>query len=214
MNEQEKALQGIIEFCQWLIPNAKQLGLEQSKSIAMISQAQTPDDIVKGMNNLYQELGEEQFTALTQTFKKNKSQAIPMNKKGAKIDYLINKFASGGPVTYVKYDDRGRRISFDEQEKRDRLVNNAKDLREETINDDGHFIHDRIDFGPIRMYRDIHNWNLSPADTTYFYDFGNGHRISIESGRGMHFSSDGKYNPINKNMSKLLQDFANKNIHR
>lgn len=96
MNEQDKALQGMIEFCQWLIPNAKQLGLEQSKSIAMISQAQTPDDIVNGMNSLYQELGEEQFAALTQVFQKSKSQYIPMNKKGAKINYLVNKFADGG----------------------------------------------------------------------------------------------------------------------
>lgn len=96
MNEQEKALQGMIEFCQWLIPNAKQLGLEQSKSIAMISQAQTPDDIVNGMNSLYQELGEEQFTALTQAFQKSKSQAVPMNKKGAKINYLVDKFQNGG----------------------------------------------------------------------------------------------------------------------
>lgn len=96
MNEQDKALQGLIEFCQWLIPNAKQLGLEQSKSIAMISQAQTPDDIVNGMNSLYQELGEEQFTALTQAFQQSKSQNIKMAKKGTKIDYLVNKFASGG----------------------------------------------------------------------------------------------------------------------
>lgn len=98
MNEQEKALQGMIEFCQWLIPNAKQLGLEQSKSIAMISQAQTPDDIVNGMNSLYQELGEEQFTALTQAFQKSKSQAVPMNKKGAKINYLVNKFQHSGKI--------------------------------------------------------------------------------------------------------------------
>ena len=62
----------------------------------MISQVQTPDDIVNGMNSLYQELGEEQFTALTQAFQKSKSQAVPMNKKGAKIDYLVNKFATGG----------------------------------------------------------------------------------------------------------------------
>lgn len=96
MNEQEKALQGMIEFCQWLIPNAKQLGLEQSKSVAMISQAQTPDDIVNGMNSLYQELGEEQFTALTQAFQQSKQQSIKMAKQGAKIDYLVNKFAIGG----------------------------------------------------------------------------------------------------------------------
>jgi hypothetical protein len=57
----------------------------------MISQAQTPDDIVNGMNSLYQELGEEQFAALAQAFQKSKLQAVPMNKKGGKISYLVNK---------------------------------------------------------------------------------------------------------------------------
>lgn len=98
MNEQEKALKKMLEFCQWLIPNAKQFGLEQSKSIAMISQAQTPDDIVNGMNSLYQELGEEQFIALTQAFQQSKSQNIKMAKKGTKIDYLINKFQNGRSI--------------------------------------------------------------------------------------------------------------------
>ena len=91
MKEQEKALQGILEFCQWLIPNAKQLGLEKSKSIVAISQAKTQEDIINGVNSLYQELGEEQFTALTQAFQKSKSQAVPMNKRGGKISYLVNK---------------------------------------------------------------------------------------------------------------------------
>ena len=98
MNEQEKAFRGIIEFCQWLIPNVKQLGLEQSKSVAMISQAQTPDDIVNGMNSLYEEIGEEQFTALTQAFQQSKQQHTKMAKKGAKIDHLVNKMAKGGPT--------------------------------------------------------------------------------------------------------------------
>ena len=91
MNEQEKALQGMIEFCQWLIPNAKQLGLDKSKGVAMISQAKTPDDIVNGMNSLYQELGEEQFTALTQAFQQSKAKSIPSNRMGGKISYLVNK---------------------------------------------------------------------------------------------------------------------------
>ena len=91
MNEQEKALQGVLEFCKWLIPNAKQLGLEKSKSVVAISQAKTQEDIINGVNSLYQELGEEQFTALTQAFQKSKSHAVPMNKKGGKISYLVNK---------------------------------------------------------------------------------------------------------------------------
>lgn len=102
MNEQEKALQGMIEFCQWLIPNAKQLGLEQSKGVAMISHAKTPDDIVNGMNSLYQELGEEQFIALTQAFQKSKSENITMNKQGGKINYLVNKFQEGGSINQPK----------------------------------------------------------------------------------------------------------------
>lgn len=57
----------------------------------MISQAQTPQDLKKGVDSLLQELDEEQFTALTQAFQKSKSQAIPMNKKGGKISYLVNK---------------------------------------------------------------------------------------------------------------------------
>ena len=91
MNEQEKALQSVLEFCQWLIPNAKQLGLEKSKSVVAISQAKTQEDIINGVNSLYQELGEEQFTALTQAFQQSKSQAVPKNKKGGKISYLVNK---------------------------------------------------------------------------------------------------------------------------
>lgn len=97
MNEQEKALQGMLEFCQWLIPNAKQLGLEKSKSIVAISQAKTQEDIINGVNSLYQELGEDQFKALAQAFQKSKSQNIKMAKKGAKINYLVSKFKDGGP---------------------------------------------------------------------------------------------------------------------
>lgn len=98
MNEQEKALQGMLEFCQWLIPNAKQLGLEKSKSIVAISQAKTQEDIINGVNSLYQELGEEQFIALTQAFQQSKSQNIKMAKKGTKIDYLVDKLQGGKPI--------------------------------------------------------------------------------------------------------------------
>lgn len=98
MNEQEKALEGMIEFCKWLIPNAKQLGLEQSKSVAAISQAKTQQDIINGINSLYREVGEEQFTALTKAFQKSNSQNIKMAKKGTKIDYLVNKFGNGKSI--------------------------------------------------------------------------------------------------------------------
>jgi hypothetical protein len=62
----------------------------------MISQAQSPEDIVKGIEGLYKELGEEQFTALTQAFQQSKQQAIKMAKQGAKLDSLVKKFQEGG----------------------------------------------------------------------------------------------------------------------
>jgi hypothetical protein len=73
----------------------------------MISQAQSPEDIVKGIEGLYKELGEEQFATLTQAFQQSKQQAVKMAKQGVKIDYLVNKFANGGsneddPETHVK----------------------------------------------------------------------------------------------------------------
>lgn len=98
MNEQEKALQGMIEFCQWLIPNAKQLGLEQSRSVVAISQAKTSQDLMNGVNSLYQELGKEQFATLIQVFQQSKSQNIKMAKKGTKIDYLVDKFQGGKSI--------------------------------------------------------------------------------------------------------------------
>lgn len=104
MNEQEKALQGMIEFCQWLIPNAKQLGLEQSRSVSAISQAKTPQDLMNGVNSLYKELGEEQFTALTQAFQQSKQQAVKMAKNGSKIDYLVDKLEDGKRIpTHTKW---------------------------------------------------------------------------------------------------------------
>lgn len=160
MNEQEKVLQGIVEFCQWLIPNAKQLGLEQSKSIAMISQAQTPDDIMNGMNSLYQELGEERFTALTQAFQKSKSQNIKMAKKGTKINYLVNKFNEGDKIQ-THYD--GEKVAqsnlFD---KLKMLLNKWQNINvQERKLDDNTLIGRRIS-----------NYGTPNADTTWYYNSG------------------------------------------
>lgn len=97
MNNQEQAMQGMIEFCKWLIPNAKQLGLENSKGVQKIASAKDSNGLVDAINFLYKELGEEQFTALTKAFEHSKTQNIQTAKNGAKIDYLVNKFATGGP---------------------------------------------------------------------------------------------------------------------
>lgn len=183
MNEQEKALQGMIEFCKWLIPNAKQLGLEQSKSIAMISQAQTPDDIVNGMNSLYQELGEEQFTALTQAFQKSKSQNIKMAKKGTKINYLVDKFADGGNnevpkvETHAKWSYTPLQMSFMTADKtylpkRDGTLNQRYIKR--VWDADNNILHDRIykDTGEYTE-RKIRFDNRSPKTDTLFKYNGN-----------------------------------------
>lgn len=98
MNEQEKALRGMIEFCQWLIPNAKQLGLDKLDSINTIATAQNIDELKKGLHSLLQDLGEDQFMALTQAFQQSKSQNIKMAKKGTKIDYLVDKLQGGRSI--------------------------------------------------------------------------------------------------------------------
>lgn len=59
----------------------------------MISQAKTPDDIVNGVQNLYQELGEAQFAALTQAFQQSKTSAVQKNQQGGRLEYLIRKMA-------------------------------------------------------------------------------------------------------------------------
>ena len=137
MNEQEKALKKMLEFCRWLIPNAKQLGLEQSESIAMISQAQTPQDLKNGVDSLLQELGEEKFTALTQAFQQSKSQNIKMAKKGTKIDNLVNKLQDGDLV---------------EKPKRTRKGNN---------------MHEYLKWNDAVYTRDIRNYGTPYADTTW-----------------------------------------------
>lgn len=94
MTDQEKALEGMIEFCKWLLPNAERFGLTESQSIKALSQAQTPDDIVNGMNSLYEEIGEEKFKALTHDFQTSKN--IKKASVKTKIDYLVDKMAKGG----------------------------------------------------------------------------------------------------------------------
>ena len=159
MNEQEKALQGMIEFCQWLIPNAKQLGLEKSQSIAMISQAQSPEDIVKGIEGLYKELGEEQFTALTQAFQQSKQQAIKMAKHGAKLDNLVKKFQSGGSYEDWFPKDGGRLLKVRPKQMfgtQRRIFNAAPYNQRHVKTEDGYF-----------------SYTIEPnRDTIYYYNPG------------------------------------------
>lgn len=82
--------------------------MEQSKSIAAISQAKTPQDLMNGVNSLYQELGEEQFAALTQAFQQSKSQNVKMAKRGTKIDYLVDKFNEGNKIQIHR---NGRKVA-------------------------------------------------------------------------------------------------------
>ena len=76
----------------------------------MISQAQTPQDLKNGVDSLLQELGEEKFTALTQAFQQSKSQNIKMAKKGTKIDYLVDKLATGNQIP-----DKSRQRKIDQR---------------------------------------------------------------------------------------------------
>ena len=126
----------------------------------MISQAQTTDDIIKGMNSLYQELGEERFTVLTQVFQKSKTQSIPMNKKGAKIDYLVDKFRSGN------------KLNYDGPKKTDIIkFQNPRYLMVEAPRINGIWEEIMEKEGPIysRYGRHIRNYGTPQADTVYSF---------------------------------------------
>lgn len=201
MNEQEKVLQGIVEFCQWLIPNAKKLGLEQSRSIAAISQAKTQEDIINGVNSLYQELGEEQFTTLTQTFQKSKSQAIPMNKKGAKINYLVDKFSSGNKLNY---DGPKKTDILKFQNPRYMIlgVPNINGVMEEVIENEG----------PVysRYGRFIRNYGTPQADTVYsFRNIPANYDEWFGENRGQWYIDNGSLQGIPRNE---IKDEINRNI--
>ena len=101
MNEQNKIKALQLEFCQWLLANAKDLQLEASQGINIISQAKSADDpkLLQGLEKLTEELGgPEELKKLTDIWQQSKSQNIKMAKKGAKIDYLVNKFQKGRSI--------------------------------------------------------------------------------------------------------------------
>lgn len=85
MNEQEKALWQ--EFLVWLPKNVKKFA------------NMSPKDIEITLSKLYEsEQGKAEITDYFNVFKGTKQNGVQMAKHGNKIDYLVNKFYTGGPV--------------------------------------------------------------------------------------------------------------------
>lgn len=196
MTDQEKALEGMIEFCKWLLPNAERFGLTESQSIKALSQAQTPDDIVNGMNSLYEEIGEEKFKALTHDFQQSKN-TIKKASAGTKIDYLVNKFAPGGPIETIVYRDYKQPTDSElfDRAARFRGMNNGRIV---TILPDGSRIFDdAIQHRGARYERTVG----PSADTFYtvYPNSGTSPRIDI-------YKNNGTYSDIYGGLRNISQD--------
>lgn len=82
MNEQEKEFMAFVE---WLPKNVKKFANA------------TPEEIVTYLTKLSETPeGKNEFNALVTEYKKSKSGNVPMNKKGGKIEYFVQKFFIGG----------------------------------------------------------------------------------------------------------------------
>lgn len=98
MDKQKKARELQLEFCQWLVTNAKQLQLESSQGLNMIAKAKNINEVDKGLEKLTEELGgPDKLQKIVDTWQQSKSQNMPIAKNGAKINYLVSKFKEGGP---------------------------------------------------------------------------------------------------------------------
>ena len=100
MNEQAYK-QAALEFGTW-IANKEDLPTQitQTKGYQRIKTAKDETGILEGVLELSNEL-KESFKSLFDQFTKEK-QSVHMAKHGSKIDYLINKFYTGGPIDTVK----------------------------------------------------------------------------------------------------------------
>lgn len=67
MENQEKILKGLMDFAKWLLPKAKDFGLENSPSVKAMAEAQKPEDLINSINALEKEIGKENFEMLAKT---------------------------------------------------------------------------------------------------------------------------------------------------
>ena len=100
MEEQQQIVKQLVDFSKWLITNVKKLGLENLNSVQTLAQAQTPEDLEGGLNDLAQELGEEKFGTLVNAWKQSKQKSSKF-KKGGRMNYLVNKFKGGGDTLVI-----------------------------------------------------------------------------------------------------------------
>ena len=94
MNEQQ-IRQTAIEFGNWIAKNTNLPdNIINTQGYKKIKSAKDENSLLEGVLSLSEEL-KDNFKTLCDQFTKEK-QNIPMSKNGSKIDYLVNKFTSGG----------------------------------------------------------------------------------------------------------------------
>lgn len=127
MNTDNQLNQIKLEFCQWLLTNAEQLQLTNSKSLNQISQAKNINDIEKGLEGLLQELGREKFEQLATDFDQNRKQNIKMAQHGTKLNSLVSKLKTQNILNNTKYLDPAQEtFKYKSPDNKNKIDNSAK----------------------------------------------------------------------------------------
>lgn len=95
-------MQDMVNFAIWIVKNVNNFDfLKNSQGVKKIASAKNEDDIKNGLIQIEQEVNDsDKMKELYSMYSQNKNK-IQMNKRGSKIDYLVNKFEGGGITIYT-----------------------------------------------------------------------------------------------------------------
>ena len=95
-------MQDMVNFAIWIVKNANNFDfLKNSQGVKKIASAKNEDDIKTGLIQIEQEVNDsKKMQELYSMYSQNKNE-MQINKRGGKIDYLVNKFEGGGITIYT-----------------------------------------------------------------------------------------------------------------
>lgn len=101
MNEKE-IMQDMVNFAIWIVKNVNNFDfLKNSQGVKKVASAKNEEDIKNGLIQIEQEVNDSnKMKELYSMYSQSKNK-IQMNKRGSKIDYLVNKFEGGGITIYT-----------------------------------------------------------------------------------------------------------------
>jgi hypothetical protein len=101
MNNKE-IMQDMVNFAIWIVKNANNFDfLKNSNGVKTIASAKNEEDVKNGLIQIEQEVNDNnKMKELYSMYSQSKNK-IQMNKRGSKIDYLVNKFEGGGITIYT-----------------------------------------------------------------------------------------------------------------